>query len=71
LIFLSIALVPIIFGDYVIQTRMLYNIPFEIPVAIALTSLVRKNGMIAVAICIWLLAIAVRTVSNFHLVLPT
>jgi hypothetical protein len=71
MIFFSVGLVPVIFGDYVVQTRLLYNIPFQVPVAIVLADMARKRWtVIAVAACIWLLVIAIRTTSNFHLVLP-
>lgn len=43
LIFLSIALVPLFLGDYVLQSRVLYNIPFQIPAAISLNAIWREN----------------------------
>lgn len=33
---LFVALVPILFGDYVVQSRILYNVPFQIPASIML-----------------------------------
>lgn len=36
LIFLSSALVPLFIGDWILQSRVLYDIPFQIPAAIAL-----------------------------------
>lgn len=72
IIFLSIGIIPILFGDYVVQTRVLYNIPFAIPVALALTSMTKgSRSVIFVALFIWLLAVAVYSVTNFHFVPPT
>lgn len=73
IIFLSIGILPFLFGEWIIQTRVFYNIPFQIPAALALryiggqtsTALVRL-----VPICIWLVAISIVTASNFYLVLP-
>lgn len=71
-IFLSIGILPLLFGNEVIQSRVLYEIPFQIPAAIALTYMMKKlNGsLIILPLCIWLLAISIRTVSNFYLVWP-
>ena len=46
MIFLSTALIPLFIGDYVLQSRVLYNIPFQIPAAISLYYIGRKNGKI-------------------------
>jgi len=66
-IFFSIALLPILFGGEVIQTRVLYNIPFQIPAAIGLIYLANKNrGKILVfAISIWILIMSIHTITNF------
>jgi hypothetical protein len=71
-IFLSAGIIPLFFGDWVVQARILYNIPFQIPAAIALTYIYKKNNgvIMLLPICIWLLAMSVRALSNFHLVLP-
>jgi hypothetical protein len=68
IIFLSMGILPLFFGNLVIQTRVLYDIPFQIPAAIALTYIIKKhsNGTIMILpICIWLFAISFRAVSNF------
>ena len=72
LIFFAMAILPLLFGNDVIQSRMLYDIPFQIPAAIGLTYLKRHtNGTLMVLpICIWLVAMSVRAVSNFHFVSP-
>src|SRR5439155_4017578 len=73
LIFLVMAVLPLIFGDGVIQSRMLYDIPFQIPAAIGLTYLKRRtNGMLLILpICIWILAMSIREVSNFYFISPS
>ena len=72
-IFLSVGVLPLLFGDDLIQSRVLYDIPFQIPAAIALTYMKKKyNGfLITSSLCVWLLAISIRTVSNFYLVWPS
>jgi hypothetical protein len=48
---------------------VLYEIPFQIPAAIALTNIKRNSGnAIAFTICFWLIIISVRTASNFYLI---
>jgi hypothetical protein len=67
MIFFSIGILPLFFGDWIIQSRVFYDIPFQIPAALGL-SYVRKhdNGvMILLPICIWLIAVAFKNVSNF------
>lgn len=44
MIYLSTALIPLFIGDYVLQSRILYDIPFQIPAAISLHYIGRKNG---------------------------
>jgi hypothetical protein len=73
LIFLAIAILPLLFGDGTIQSRMLYDIPFQIPAAIGLTYYLKKRpgGMFMILpICIWLLAMSIRAVSNFYFISP-
>lgn len=71
IIFLSVAIIPVLFGDHIIQTRVLYNIPFAIPVAIALTNRARgPRSAIPIAVCLWFFAIAIGSATNFHLVPP-
>jgi hypothetical protein len=71
LIFLSIGIIPLFIGNWVIQTRVLYDIPFQIPAAIALTYVKKQtNGtMILLPICIWLISVSIKAVSNFYLIL--
>ncbi len=68
-VFLSLILLSVIVGEQEIQTRVLYEIPFQIPAAIALTNIKRDSGnAIAFTICFWLIIISVRTASNFYLI---
>jgi hypothetical protein len=68
LIFFSVGIIPMFLGDWVVQSRVLYDIPFQIPAAIALTILLttkKAGAMMVVAICIWLIAFSIRALSNF------
>jgi hypothetical protein len=70
-VFLSIGLIPIYLGDQLTQDRILYDIPFQIPAAIALTNLTKGRGsVLLLPICIWLILISVRAAANFYFV-PT
>lgn len=64
MIFLSIGILLLLFSGWVIQTRVLYDVPFQIPAAIALCAIRRESGgsLPIPATCIWLLA--VRAVTN-------
>jgi hypothetical protein len=66
LVFLSIGIFPLFFGNWLVQTRVFYNIPFQIPAAIGLFYIKRvKYGTIMVLpICIWLIAMSIRFVSS-------
>jgi len=66
-IFFSIALFPLLFGNDIIQSRVLYNIPFQIPAAIGLMYFFNRpyGKLIVLAICIAIFAMAVKSLSNF------
>jgi hypothetical protein len=71
IIFLSAGMVPLTFGLWTLQTRVLYDIPFEIPAAIALYYISTRSGSRLVtlaAACTWLVAISLVTVMNYYLV---
>ena len=74
IVFLSVGIVPLFFSDWILQTRVFYNIPFQIPAAIALTYIITqqqmKGKMILLPICIWLIAISIVELSNFYPVTP-
>ena len=71
MIFLSAGLVPLYIGSWTLQTRVLYDMPFEIPAAIALYYISSRSGSILVtlAACTWLVAVSLITVMNYYLVL--
>ena len=73
IVFLSIGIVPLFVGNEVIQARVLYDIPFQIPAAIALSQLMKniRGKMLVISICSWLLFIAIRTSFNFYHILPS
>jgi hypothetical protein len=73
LLFLALAVLPLLVGDSVIQSRVLYDIPFQIPAAIGLTYLWRHtNGILmTIPICIWLFVISIRMVTNFYYISPS
>jgi hypothetical protein len=66
IVFLSIAILPLLFGDKIIQTRVLYNIPFQLPAALALTSIfyLKPNKIISIAAAVSALAISIYVMSN-------
>jgi hypothetical protein len=66
IVFLSLGILPIFFGDKIVQSRIFYDIPLQIPAGVALTSIfVRKDGKLkSIAIIAGLIAISVYTMSN-------
>nr|MDQ3852839.1 hypothetical protein [Thermoproteota archaeon] len=70
MIFLSAGLVPLYIGSWVLQVRVFYDIPFEIPAAIALYYISRRSESILVTIasCTWLAAMSLITVMNYYFV---
>ena len=71
IIFLSAGMVPLTFGFWTLQVRVLYDIPFEIPAAIALYYISARAGnrlLTLGAACTWLVAISLVTVMNYYLV---
>lgn len=72
MVFLSVGILPFLFGEWVIQTRVFYNIPFQIPAAIALFHVGRQSGGLlkTAPVYIWLIAMSILAVSNFYLIAP-
>lgn len=73
IIFLSIGILPFLIGEWVIQTRVFYNVPFQIPAAIAVTYLIQGQSikwLRSIPIVIWLVTAAIIALSNFYLVVP-
>jgi hypothetical protein len=69
MIFLSVGIITLFFGDWVVQSRVFYNIPFQIPAAIALNHIIKqrvKRTMILLPICIWLIAVSIVVLSNMN-----
>ncbi len=66
-IFLSIGILPILFGGEVIQSRVLYNISFQIPAAIALVYLsnLHKGSLLVFSIALWILVMSIHIATNF------
>jgi hypothetical protein len=71
MIFLSVGLLPLYIGSLTLQTRIFYDIPFEIPAAIALYYISTRSGsmLVTVAACTWLVAVSLVTVMNYYLIL--
>jgi hypothetical protein len=68
IIFLSTGIIPLFIGNAVIQARVLFDIPFQVPAAIVLGHLKNRRCtgiMVLLSICLWLIAIAITDVSNF------
>jgi hypothetical protein len=71
MIFLSAGLVPLYIGSWTLQVRVLYDIPFEIPAAIALYYISTRSGssrLVTLAACTWLVAVSLVTVMNYYFV---
>ena len=66
-IFLSIGILPILFGGETIQSRVFYNISFQIPAAIGLVYLSNHQRwpLMVFAVAIWILIMSVQTITNF------
>jgi hypothetical protein len=74
-IFLSIGIIPLFVGGWVLQSRILYDIPFQIIAAMALarfftTPINLTRLLVAIVPCLWLTSVAVKSLSNFYLILP-
>jgi hypothetical protein len=77
-IFLSTGIFSFMFGNWEIQTRVFYDIPFQIPAGIGLALILNKARRTAASpllfllpICIWLLAMSLRSVFNFYYIAPS
>jgi hypothetical protein len=72
MIFLSTALIPLFIGDYILQSRVLYDIPFHIPAAVSLYYIGRKNGkMISIALLLITGYLSLHVLANLGYVPPT
>jgi hypothetical protein len=71
LVYLSIGIIPVLFGNIGMQSRILYDIPFQIPSAIGLMYLRRNTSSVFwIPLFLWLVAFSIRSVSNFYFI-PT
>ena len=77
MIFLSTGIFGFMFGNWEIQTRVFYDIPFQIPAGIGLALILNEARRTAASpllfflpICIWLLAMSLRSVFNFYYIAP-
>jgi hypothetical protein len=70
MIFFSAGLVPLFFGDWIIQARVFYDMPFEIPASMALYYISKRSGSIFVTIaaCSWMFGASLFTVMNYYLI---
>jgi hypothetical protein len=66
--FLSVGVLPLFVGDWLLQSRVIYEVPFQISAALALTYIFKRPGgnVVVLAVCIWLVAISVYDVSNLY-----
>jgi hypothetical protein len=73
IVFMSVGMLPLLFGGATIQIRVLYDIPFQIAAAMGLTYLRKSaNGsLLWLPTCIWLVAVSIRDVSNYYYVAPS
>jgi hypothetical protein len=70
--FLSIGIIPLFLGNWSVQTRVFYDIPFQIPAGIAMTYIYRRpdGWFFLIPISIWLVAMSIIAVSNFYYIPP-
>jgi hypothetical protein len=74
IIFISTGILPLFMGDWVVQLKVLYIIPFQIPAAIAMTYMNNRahvSRAFLPVIIIWLIAMSIIAVSNFYFVPPS
>jgi len=66
-IFLAIGILPILFGGEIIQSRVFYDIPFQIPAAIGLAYLANQHRgkLLVFAISLWIFIMSIQTIANF------
>ena len=72
---LFISLLPILFGDYIIQSRMFFNIPFQILISLFLYKILKNPKItfgrnIVIVVMIFQLNFALRAMANMGFVSP-
>jgi hypothetical protein len=73
---LFVSLLPILFGNFVVQSRMLYNIPLQIPASVMMYKLYHSpktpfGKPLLVAIILMQFNYALRAMANMYFVSPT
>ncbi|MDQ3903237.1 MAG: hypothetical protein M3247_06330 [Thermoproteota archaeon] len=70
MIFFSAGLIPLFFGDWIIQARVFYDMPFEIPASIALYYISKRAGstLVTITTCSWMVSVSLFTVMNYYLI---
>lgn len=70
-IFLSTALIPLFIGDYVLLSRVLYDIPFQIPAAISLYYIgAKKSKMVSIVLLLIIGYLSLHVLINLGFVPP-
>lgn len=70
IIFFSLFVLPLLFAEKDIQSRFFYEIPLQIPAAIAITVLRERTGsLLSIAVCLWLVVMSAYMAANFVLVM--
>lgn len=74
--FLIASVLPLLFGDLVVQSRIIYNLPIQFPAAITLWRITKSANpsltkIFVVFVFAYLLTYAFRNAANFYLILPT
>ena len=66
IVFLSIGIIPLFFGDKIVQSRILFDIPFQVPAGLALSNIFvsRYGGLKAVAISACLISVSIHVMAN-------
>lgn len=72
---LFVALIPILFGDFTLQARMIYNIPIQIPASIMMYKIYTNSSTslgkpLFIALLLTQLNYALRSMANMHLIIP-
>ena len=68
MVFLSVGIAPLFFGNWVIQSKVFYDIPFQIPAAIGLGFIkeqINRSKILNISVCLWLTAVSMTALSRF------
>jgi hypothetical protein len=71
IVFFLLFALALLFADETIQSRFLFEIPLQVPAAIAIVALKKRIGsFMPIAICFWLIVMSLYMATNFVLVVP-